>query len=66
MNTELLTVNELADILRVHPDTVTAMCRRGAIRYYNVGGKYRFSQDHIAEYLDAQESKQRKSAKGGK
>jgi len=39
---KILTVYELADILRLHPETVRRLARSGQIPGYRVGRQWRF------------------------
>lgn len=53
----LLTVREVADRLRVNPETVRVMARRGDIESVRVGrgrtAAYRFRESAVDKYLDA-------------
>jgi excisionase family DNA binding protein len=51
----MLTVRELAERLRVSSDLVYRMVGRRKISYYRIGGSIRFSEQHIAEYLESVE-----------
>lgn len=52
----LLTVREVADRLRVNPETVRVMARRGDLESLRVGkgrtAAYRFPESAIDQYLD--------------
>ena len=52
----LLTVREVADMLRIHPNTVRMWNNRGLIKAYRLGsrGDRRFSQQEILEFLARQ------------
>ncbi|NHO29296.1 helix-turn-helix domain-containing protein [Acetobacter farinalis] len=54
---QLLTDRELARELRVSVDTIRRLRRRRLIGFVIVGGRPRFTAEHIAEYLSAQERK---------
>jgi excisionase family DNA binding protein len=44
---ELMTVDELAAYLRVHPTTIYRLAKRGRIPVFRVGGGWRFSKESI-------------------
>ena len=48
-----LTLDEVAKMLNVHPDTIRQWRKIGVIKAYRVGprGKQRFSRDEIATFL---------------
>jgi excisionase family DNA binding protein len=50
---ELLTVNELAELLKISRNKVVLMARRGEIPAISVGGKLRFDADEIEKWLKA-------------
>lgn len=45
--TTLLTTMEVADRLRIHPDTVRRMCARGDLTVTRVGGRLRIHEDSL-------------------
>jgi len=49
----LLTLLEVADLLRISPHTVRAMCRKGRIRPVRLCRRLLFSADEIARLLAA-------------
>lgn len=49
----LFTVETLADYLSVSKSFVYKLAASGRIRSYKVGKELRFSNEHVAEYLDA-------------
>lgn len=55
MGRRLLTVHEVADLLRVAPETVRVMARRGELDACRVGrgraAAYRFTPRAVADYL---------------
>ena len=49
----LLTVNEVADLLRVSRMTVYRPIKEGQIKALRVGRSYRLREDDVDEYLSA-------------
>jgi excisionase family DNA binding protein len=47
----LLTVNEVADLLRVSRMTVYRLIKEGQIKALRVGRSYRLREDDVDEYL---------------
>lgn len=52
----LIGVKDLAEFLKVHPNTVYKFVRDGSIPYVKVGGQYRFFKPDIAKWLDGSKS----------
>jgi excisionase family DNA binding protein len=50
-NLRLLTLQEVADLLRLSPHTIRAMVRRGSLRPVRICRRLLFSQDEIARFL---------------
>lgn len=50
----LLTVAEVATVMRVSRMTVYRLIRRGQLQAIRVGRNYRVREDDLAAYLDAQ------------
>jgi excisionase family DNA binding protein len=50
---ELLTVNELAELLKISRNKVVLMARRGEIPAISVAGKLRFDAEEIEKWLKA-------------
>lgn len=48
----ILRVAEVADVLRVDPDTVYAMVHRGELPVIRVGRVFRFSRDQLMQFID--------------
>lgn len=44
---EILTIQEVAELLKMHPVTVTEKCRTGELPAVKIGGKWRFSREKI-------------------
>lgn len=49
---QLLTVNEVAALLRVHKRTVSRLVERGAFHAYQVAGCVRFQLTEVNEYVE--------------
>ena len=49
----MLTVNEVADLLHVHPSSVRRWQRSGELRSYRLGskGSFRFKNEDIANFM---------------
>ncbi len=58
-NRQMLTVNEVAHLLHVHPNTVRLWSKTGTLKSYRIGKRrdYRYHPDDIEKFL-------RKSASG--
>lgn len=50
---DLLTVDEVAKILRAHTNTVYKLCRLGQLPATKIGKEWRISQDKLAEFMQA-------------
>ena len=55
MNTELLTVSEVADALRVSPMSIYRFIHSGELHALRVGKSYRVRASDLAAYLKASE-----------
>jgi excisionase family DNA binding protein len=51
MTDELLTVDEMAAVLRVHPVTLRRFVAQGKVPVIRVGGSLRFQKDAVIEHL---------------
>jgi excisionase family DNA binding protein len=51
--TDLLTVPEVADLLRVNTDTSRRLMRSGVIRASKVGARWRAARTDVEAYLDS-------------
>ena len=48
---EVLTVEDVCDLLRVHPNTLYKMARQGKIPSFRVGTEWRFRKDAILRWM---------------
>jgi excisionase family DNA binding protein len=51
---EVLTVKEVSEILRVHPETVRRLVKKGKIPSFRIGAEWRFRSDQIARWMAEQ------------
>lgn len=61
---QILTLDEVAEYLRVHRSTVYRMAREGAIPSIKVANQWRFHKDRIDRWLVEREEETRASAEG--
>jgi excisionase family DNA binding protein len=50
-DSEILTVKEISDLLRVHPSTVYKLLKGGRIPSFRVGSDWRFQKDRIERWI---------------
>lgn len=50
----IMTIEEVADYLRVHTKTLYRLVKKGGIPAAKVGGSWRFVREHIDDWLDEQ------------
>ncbi len=48
---DMLTVREVSQILRIHPTTVYKLAREGKLPSFQVGAPWRFHKDLIARWM---------------
>jgi excisionase family DNA binding protein len=60
---QLLTIKEVAEELRLAPITIRRMIRARTIPYHRLGGKYLFTPEDLAAYLEAAAVPARRRAK---
>ncbi|WP_407642413.1 helix-turn-helix domain-containing protein [Caballeronia arvi] len=53
LNDEILTIPEVAALLRVAEKTVYTLAQRGEIPAFKVGGQWRFSRSAIQAWIDS-------------
>lgn len=51
----LRTVEDVARIMQMHPQTIYRLVREKKLRGYKVGGSWRFTDENIREYLGTPE-----------
>lgn len=51
MSKEILTAQEVAKYLRIHPYTVKRLVRTGKLPGFKVGGQWRFNKNEINKLL---------------
>ena len=52
---DVLTLQEVADLLRVHPNTVYRLARKGRIPAFKIGTDWRFHRSRIEEWMRARD-----------
>jgi len=52
MNDDILTIPEVAELLRIAEKTVYTLAQRGEIPAFKVGGQWRFSRGAIQAWID--------------
>ncbi|MFK0333839.1 helix-turn-helix domain-containing protein [Rhizobium sp. NPDC090275] len=58
MNDEILTLPEVADLLKVAEKTVYTMVKRRDIPAFKVGGQWRFQRTDLLSWIEQQKKKQ--------
>jgi excisionase family DNA binding protein len=61
---DILDVDEVADMLRVHPRTIMRLAQQGHIPGFKVGGQWRFRREAIEAYIREQEQRYTDQKKG--
>jgi len=54
---EVLTVKEVADLLKLHQTTVYKMIKSGELPAFKIGSDWRFHRSQIAEWLKSRTQK---------
>lgn len=52
----MMTLEEVAEYLRLHPSTVYRLVREGVIPGCKVGNRWRFNKERIGQWLAMQET----------
>ena len=55
---EVLTLEEVADFLQIHPSTVYRLLKKHQIPAFKVGSDWRFNQESIEEWVKKLEAEQ--------
>jgi excisionase family DNA binding protein len=55
----VMTINEVADYLRVHPSTIYRLLKRRALPAFKVGSDWRFNSESIDRWLLEREQTER-------
>lgn len=55
--TTVMTVREVAELLRVHPATVYRLVRRGVLPGFKFGGNWRVNKEALDVWLSASEAR---------
>ena len=63
MNLEVLTIRELADLLKINEKTAYKLAAGGKIPGFKVGGSWRFERQEIANWMKRKVEEQRKGGK---
>ena len=53
MEKQIMTVHELAEILRVHQSTVYRLCRQKQLPAFRIGSEWRFRSQDVLALLEA-------------
>ena len=57
MESEILTIKEVADYLKVNERTIYRLANKGGIPAFKVGNNWRFERTKIAEWMNNQANK---------
>jgi len=59
LSDEILTAEEVANFLRIHPSTIDRLAKRGDLPAFRVGmgGDWRFSRASFEEWLESRKQK---------
>ncbi len=57
---DVMTVREVAEILRIHPRIVSDKARDGEIPAFKIGNRWRFHRKDIDEYMKPRNKRGRK------
>ena len=52
----VMTLDEVADFLQVHPSTIYRLLKRHSIPAFKVGSDWRFNQDSIERWIKQREA----------
>ena len=57
-NIKILTVKEAADLLRVHPSTISRYAKSGELRSYVIGSRRLFKESDVWAFFENQEDRE--------
>ena len=57
MGEEILTIREVAELLKLHPKTVNKLANSGRLRGYRIGRQWRFRKSEVLKGLEKQDTK---------
>ncbi len=57
---EVLTAEEVAEYLRIHPYTLRRLARAGKLPGFKIGGQWRFRKDEIDAWSKGSKNKKKK------
>ena len=52
MDEEILTIREVADLLKLHPKTVNKLANSGKVPGYRIGRQWRFRKSEVLKALE--------------
>ena len=50
-NTSVMTLNEVAEFLKVHPSTVYRLLKRHSLPAFKMGSDWRFNQESLKQWI---------------
>jgi excisionase family DNA binding protein len=51
---KVYTIEEAADLLRIHPDTARDLARQGKLQGSKIGRRWRFTEQDLQDFLERQ------------
>ena len=56
MDEEILTIREVADLLKLHPKTVNKLANSGKLPGYRIGRQWRFRKSEVLKALEKKDT----------
>jgi excisionase family DNA binding protein len=56
MGEEILTIREVADLLKLHPKTVNKLANSGKVPGYRIGRQWRFRKSEVLKALEKRDT----------
>jgi excisionase family DNA binding protein len=56
MDEEILTIREVADLLKLHPKTVNKLANSGKLPGYRIGRQWRFRKSELLRVLEKRDA----------